>query len=47
MKITLPDGTVIEGTKDEIAPYLPPPPMRNWDGSPAITSYSTATWVAS
>ena len=47
MKITLPDGTKIEGTKDELAPYLPPPPMRNWDGSPAITSCETPNWSVS
>lgn len=33
MKVTLPDGTVIEGTYEEVAPYLPPPPQREWDGS--------------
>lgn len=37
MKVTLPDGTTIEGTKEEVAPYLPPVPQRNWDGSPRVT----------
>lgn len=30
MSITLPGGTKIEGTRDELAPYLP---RVNWDGS--------------
>jgi len=37
MKITLPDGTTVEGTYDELKPWLPPVPQRNWDGAMPIT----------
>lgn len=37
MKITLPDGTTLEGTYEELKPWLPPAPPRNWDGSPTVT----------
>ena len=37
MKVTLPDGTTVEGTRDEIKDYLPPVPDRNWDGSYKVT----------
>lgn len=39
MKVTLPDGTVVEGTAEELSQlgYLPPAPPRNWDGSPKVT----------
>lgn len=33
IKITLPDGTCIEGAKEDVEKYLPPIPQRNWDGS--------------
>ena len=37
MKVTLPDGTTIEGTREEIEKYLPPAPARNWDGTQKVT----------
>ena len=39
MKITLPDGTTIEGTREEVEKYLPPVPERNWDGSYKATCH--------
>lgn len=37
MKVTLPDGTTIEGTREEVEKYLPPVPERNWDGTYKVT----------
>lgn len=37
MTVTLPDGTKIEGTYEEIRDWLPSVPSRNWDGTPAVT----------
>ena len=41
MRVTLPDGTIVEGTKEEIQEYLPPVPQRNWDGSLVVTCETT------
>ena len=37
MKVTLPDGTTIEGIREEVEKYLPPVSGRNWDGSYKVT----------
>lgn len=37
MKVTLPDGTTIEGSYEELKPWLPPAPERDWDGGIRVT----------
>ena len=37
MKVTLPDGTTIEGSYEELKPWLPPAPQRDWDGRIRVT----------